>query len=139
MIAKSPSKPRIYVQPEIIGAGKFVRGRRAPEARSCEREGNLSQRLEIARLAEGKRRSVARFSSRRFSRQKSAHLARKRAPSRWPYAEERRQQDIPKASSDKDYGADSLWPPMRSSTPFRGAERGRGNGMKGREVAQKRS
>jgi hypothetical protein len=36
---KSPSKPRIYVEPEIIGAGKFVRGRRAPEARSCEWEG----------------------------------------------------------------------------------------------------
>jgi hypothetical protein len=62
-----------------------------------------------------------------FSRQKARAL---RTNARFPGGLMLRsdaQQGISKASSDKHYGADSLRPPKRSSTPFRGAEQGRGN------------
>src|ERR1700722_17744820 len=94
MIAKSPSKPRIYIQPEIIGAGKFVHGRRAPEARSCNREGRRIRRNALKSLVLWKENHAlppgfpvapaGAFHS------KCARLAHKRALCRGPHAEERR-------------------------------------------------
>jgi hypothetical protein len=104
MIEKSPSKPRINVEPEIIGAGKFVRG--APCSRSSfVRTGRKIRRNALKSLVWRKETTLghAFFVSLEpvFSRQKSALLAHKRALCRWPHYEERRQQGISKASSDK--------------------------------------
>jgi hypothetical protein len=136
MIEKSPSKPRIYVEPEIIGAGKFVRG--VPcSRRSFVRTGRKIRRNALKSLVWQKENDawVPVFLSLEpvFFETKSARLAHKRALSRWPHAEERRPTRHLEGKFRERPRADSLRPPKRSSTPLRGAERSRGNEKKGRE------
>jgi hypothetical protein len=104
-----------------------LRERGAPEFVRANEKANPSQRLAIAGLAEGNDAWAPVFRAARagvFETKKARAL---RTNARFPgglMLRSNAQQGTSKASSNKNYGADSLRPPKRSSTPFRGARTG---------------